>query len=158
MPQIGDVKASLANTDHSGWFLMNGRTIDELPTALHNRAYDIGFLMNLPDCSDSILGSHPGGTGLFAGGNVQTLQPRNLPDVALDVDVAEELQAKRRVPLCTHSHEGYTYVLTYETAACETGSHAHEGTTTESMNDGEVVPFSVRQKTFGVNFFLFLGV
>jgi len=179
--EIGDVKPSLRAMDHSGWYLMNGRELDDLPTSVHNRAYDLGFLVCLPDCTDCVLGSHQSGLGIHVGSNVTTLQPQNLPDVALDVDVAEDgdhthvfkdlTNACKPVTHATGS--AFTSLFSKEWTTIEeddsthvehthmcknSGSHAHEGTTTSSMNDGEVLPFSVRQKTFGVNFFLYLGV
>ncbi len=79
----GDIKYSVRNRDHNGWYVLNGRAINTLPTNARTAAIDLGFTSSLPDASDRVL-KHPRGgetIGDIGGQATTTLTRANLPDI-----------------------------------------------------------------------------
>jgi len=81
--QLGDIKSTLATTDHLGWYKLDGRMISSLPTVAQNNAISLGFTLNLPDATDKILkGKTTSETLLQTGGtNSVVINQNNLPNV-----------------------------------------------------------------------------
>ncbi|GAB0156020.1 hypothetical protein CHRYSEOSP005_12820 [Chryseobacterium sp. Alg-005] len=82
-PKIGDIKNGFQNTDHNGWYLLNGRAITTLATHPRSRATALGFTTNLPDASDRFLKTTNGtdNIGTSSGADTFTLVQANLPNV-----------------------------------------------------------------------------
>lgn len=83
-PKRGDVKYGFQTTDHNGWFLLNGRSINSLP-AVNQAAANSLFTTNLPNATERILkpkGSLGSGGGSNAATSV-TIARSNLPKVNL---------------------------------------------------------------------------
>ena len=80
--KIGDIKYSYAISDHSGWYLLNGRTISTLPTNAQNVANSLGMSINIPDATNRILKSK-GAEALYStgGSNSTFLAQSQLPNV-----------------------------------------------------------------------------
>lgn len=80
--KIGDIKYSYAISDHSGWYLLNGRTITSLPTNAQNVANSLGMSMNIPDATNRILKAK-GAEALYGtgGSNTTFLSQSQLPNV-----------------------------------------------------------------------------
>ncbi len=80
--KIGDIKYSYAISDHSGWYLLNGRTITSLPTNAQNVANSLGMSMNIPDATDKIFKAK-GAEALYSigGSNTTFLSQSQLPNV-----------------------------------------------------------------------------
>lgn len=81
----GDIKNSMLAVDHGGWYLLDGRPVDDLPDAAKATAAQLGFSGNIPDASDRVLKSRngaeiPGSTG---GDNYVKIDQVNLPSVNL---------------------------------------------------------------------------
>ncbi|HET8884853.1 MAG TPA: hypothetical protein VFM70_00720 [Salinimicrobium sp.] len=78
----GDIKHSFINSDHKGWYLLDGRSINSLPVNAKNAAIALGFLTNLPDATDRFLKGKSGSetSGEQKGSNSITLTQNNLPN------------------------------------------------------------------------------
>ncbi len=79
----GDIKNSVLNTDHAGWYVLDGRSIATLPDGAKSTAQLLGFTANIPDARDRVLktgvnGEIPGSTG---GDNYLWISQLNLPDM-----------------------------------------------------------------------------
>ncbi|MBF0576311.1 hypothetical protein [Dysgonomonas sp. GY617] len=81
----GDIKYSVVETDHDGWYLMNGRTVASLPANLRPIAQKLGFTNNLPDTRDRFLKTKTGteAVGVIGGTNTFTIAEANLPNLNL---------------------------------------------------------------------------
>lgn len=80
---LGDIKHSLETADHKGWFLLDGRNINSLPTVAQYNAGAVGIGANLPDASDTFIKTNNGteSQGSVAGNNTITLTQANLPNI-----------------------------------------------------------------------------
>ncbi|WP_294304255.1 hypothetical protein [uncultured Chryseobacterium sp.] len=81
----GDVKNSLLNVDHAGWYILDGRAVSTLPDGAKSTAQLLGFSANIPDAKDRVLktkanGEVPGTTG---GDNYLWISQLNLPNISL---------------------------------------------------------------------------
>ena len=52
---IGDIKHGIVETDHLGWYKLDGRLLNTLPAIAQQNATSLGFTTNLPDATDKIL-------------------------------------------------------------------------------------------------------
>lgn len=80
---LGDIKHSLETADHEGWFLLDGRTTNSLPTVAQYNAAAVGIGTNLPDASDTFIKTNNGteSEGSVSGNNTITLTQANLPNI-----------------------------------------------------------------------------
>jgi hypothetical protein len=78
---IGDVKHSFKTYDHNGWIKLDGRNISTLTASQQNEALGLGFPLNLPDATDSVLMQNGNMPGAITGS--WTLTQANLPDINL---------------------------------------------------------------------------
>lgn len=80
--KIGDIKYSYSISDHSGWYLLNGRTIASLPTNAQNVANGLGMLTNIPNAENRTLKAK-GAEALYStgGSNTTFLSQTQLPNV-----------------------------------------------------------------------------
>ena len=80
--KIGDIKYSYAISDHSGWYLLNGRAITTLSANAQSVANSLGMSTNLPDATDRILKAK-GADALYntGGSNTTYLYQNQLPNV-----------------------------------------------------------------------------
>ncbi|WP_175622878.1 hypothetical protein [Chryseobacterium schmidteae] len=81
-PQIGDIKNSFQNTDHNGWYLLDGRLLTALPVNQRNNATALGISTNLLNATDRFL-KNTNGTetlGNLSGSDSFTLTQANLPN------------------------------------------------------------------------------
>lgn len=80
--KIGDIKYSYAISDHSGWYLLNGRTITSLPANAQNVANSLGMSINIPDATNRVLKAK-GAEALYStgGSNTTLLHQNNLPNI-----------------------------------------------------------------------------
>lgn len=81
----GDIKNSMHPSDHSGWYLLNGRSVSSLPSSAQTSAAGLGFTVNIPDAADRILKTRNGAEllGSEGGNNKMTITRSNLPDINL---------------------------------------------------------------------------
>lgn len=80
--KIGDIKYSYAISDHSGWYLLNGRTIASLPTNAQNVANSLGMSINIPNATNRVLKAK-GAEALYStgGSNTTIIHQNQLPNV-----------------------------------------------------------------------------
>lgn len=80
--KIGDIKYSYVISDHSGWYLLNGRTIASLPSNAQNVATSLDMSTNIPDATNRILKAK-GAEALYStgGSNFTFLSQSQLPNV-----------------------------------------------------------------------------
>lgn len=83
LPKIGDIKSSMVNTDHDGWYLLNGRNISTLPAIGQSSASSLGFTTTIPNTSDRILKGKNTIEALAATGgtNAYSITQANLPNL-----------------------------------------------------------------------------
>ncbi len=83
-PDVGDIKYSAMNSDHDGWYLLNGRNISTLGSDAAQNAGSLGFLTNLPDMSNRFLKAKASSeTSGSTGGNTNiVLSQAHLPNVS----------------------------------------------------------------------------
>lgn len=81
----GDIKYSVIEADHEGWYLMNGRAVSSLPLNIRTTAQQLGFASNLPDTRDRVLKSKTSAEniGAIGGTNTFTITQANLPNLNL---------------------------------------------------------------------------
>ena len=81
----GTLKESFKTSDHSGWYLLNGRTVSSLPENIRSVAVGLGFSTNLPDATNKVLKSKTGDEilGSAGGSNTLTITKNNLPNISL---------------------------------------------------------------------------
>ncbi len=80
--KIGDIKYSYSISDHSGWYLLNGRAITSLPANAQNVANGLGMSGNIPDATNRILKAK-GAEAIYStgGSNTTILSQNQLPNV-----------------------------------------------------------------------------
>ncbi len=80
--KVGDIKYSYAISDHSGWYLLNGRAITSLPTNAQNVANGLGMSIHIPDATNKIFKAK-GAEALYStgGSNTTFLNQNQLPNV-----------------------------------------------------------------------------
>ena len=80
---IGDIKTGFSNSDHEGWYVLDGRRLNSLPSNARTAASNLGFRGRLPNAQDVVLKQSNGSQGLGdTGGSDQiTLTQANLPNV-----------------------------------------------------------------------------
>lgn len=80
---LGQIKYSVLTTDHSGWYILNGRATSSLPTLAETNATTLGFTTNIPNSENRTL-KHPSSTENIndtGGLSNTTLSQSNLPNI-----------------------------------------------------------------------------
>ncbi len=80
--KIGDVKYGFQSSDHNGWYLLDGRSINSLSSVAKNSAITLGYASSLPDNQNRFLKTKLSSenTGATGGGAV-ALSRANLPNI-----------------------------------------------------------------------------
>lgn len=81
MASAGDVKSGVQSADHSGWILLDGRTLSTLSANQQAVAITLGFSGNLPNANNAYLVQNGGTIGSTTGSNTTILTQANLPNV-----------------------------------------------------------------------------
>lgn len=166
MPKPGDLKYSVLSVDHDGWFLLDGRTIAELPDTAAGNAAQLGFATSIPDAADCVYFGTDwhSQTGTVVGDNERTIDRSMLPvePLTVTVDSAGEhthTYWNETSDVSCVSGPGYAvYTMTrgqYQTEA--NGNHTHTAVTEPLNSGGTQNAFSVLPKTLVANAFLYLG-
>ncbi|MCG2611195.1 hypothetical protein LZZ90_06720 [Flavobacterium sp. SM15] len=173
---LGDIKHSLEPSDHSGWFLLNGRAITSLPTIAKNNAAAIGIGANLPDSSDRLIKTNNGTETILsvAGNNSVTLTQANLPNVTYSTTTSvggshthtysDSYNAAKTlglatnvlplVPLISENVGANESVPANLYPSADNGSHSHSVTV---PSGGSGVPLNITPKHLITNVFIYLG-
>lgn len=111
MATEGDIKSGIQVADHSGWVLLDGRSLSTLSSNQQAVAASLGLSGNLPDASNAYLSQNGGAMGAVSGSNSTTLTQANLPNVNFTGTAANAGD---------HNHGG---------TSGNGGGHNHSGTT-----------------------------
>lgn len=161
---IGDIKYGAQTADHSGWYLLNGRNISDLPINAQTSANNLGFSVTLPNASNRVL-KHPNiGQNIGdTGGQVNTtLTQANLPNINFTGSTNVAGNHSHTIPRRTRTFRVFNNVdsnITFfgnngTTNTSTTGSHTH----TVSINSGGLnQSFERYQPYLVVNTFIYLG-
>jgi len=123
MATVGDVKSGLQTNDHSGWVLLDGRSIGNLSTNQQAAASALGLSGTLPNAADAYLVQNGGSMGAISGSNTVTLTQANLPDVSFSGNAAS-------AGAHTHTASSSAAGGHYHTGTTNPdGMHSHTGTT-----------------------------
>ena len=82
---LGDIQYSARTTDHSGWYLLNGRPITSLPINAKLAAESLGLTASLFDATDKTLKTKniTENIGTIGGSAFVTILQNNLPNITL---------------------------------------------------------------------------
>jgi hypothetical protein len=128
MATVGDVKSGVQAADHSGWVLLDGRTLATLSASQQAAAATLGFAGNLPDASSSYLTQNGAALGSVSGSNTNTLTQANLPNVSFTGTAASAGD---------HSHSGTTNNAGTHNHSINDPGHTH---TQNTINDDALAP------------------
>ncbi|MBP1617594.1 MAG: hypothetical protein H6Q14_1421 [Bacteroidetes bacterium] len=71
---LGDIKNSVRTIDHSGWYLLDGRAVSDLPANAQTAANNLGFTSSIPDATDRVLKTNSGSETIGATGALTLIQ------------------------------------------------------------------------------------
>jgi hypothetical protein len=130
----GDTKFSYITLDHSGWYVLDGRSVSSLSPTAQAAATTLGWVSNVPDTRGkfSLAASATVGSGTNGGSN--TIARANLPNVTLSGNTGTESQSH------THTTASYTIADTtdseYATNSVYPNVASFSGTQTVRSEDG----------------------
>jgi hypothetical protein len=178
---IGNIKYSIKTTDHSGWYLLDGRDVATFQATVQAKAQALGFTTNIPNASDRVLKTKntAEGLGTIGGSNLLAISQSNLPNITLTGNTSGTTTASG-----THAHgpaAGSAYLLsgtTYSnngngygsagsggwggvnwranTTASGIHTHTFSGTVSTPLGGGDQ-PIDNRSPYLSVNTFIYLG-
>lgn len=165
MPELGDVKTSTVTTDHLGWYLLDGRAINTLPTiqqdnvAALQAAGSLPAGTNLPDAQGAVVGYDSANVGQVTGTDDVTLTTSNLPTDVINANTdttgahAHALFNGTMVgdsgfPDGTQTLSGYSTTHTptgteYKFSRAPPGSDATQGLSSNTGDHGHTVAFQM---------------
>ncbi|HLV23365.1 MAG TPA: hypothetical protein VKY36_01120 [Moheibacter sp.] len=162
----GSVKESLRSTDHNGWYRLDGRALNLLPTIAQTNAAALGITSILPNSNDLLMKQ---GTPLTTGGTqTLSLTRANLPDYTMTATSTESGEHTHTITtpnspnLVEHSN-GNAYVIragrgtiqgTVAVNVGNSGSHIHSGTI---PSGGTGVPINIIPESISYTYFIYLG-
>lgn len=160
---FGHVKYSVLTSDHSGWYLLNGRSISSLPAPAQTNVASLGFVTTIPDATDRYFKAKTGAEvlGTTGGNSTVTLVQANLPTMTFN---GTALSAGSHVH--TYTDRGNTSVNAGgagnnnadDTSGTYTTSTAGNHTHTYTVNTGgSATPVSIDPKHLNLNVFIYLG-
>lgn len=173
--KIGDIKHSLQKNDHKGWYLLNGRALNSLPTAAQTNAKVLN-LSGLPNVNDSYLGGVTGELDntnfIVSGTNEHALSINNLPALKASGETSEAGR-HRHGPFLnstdfieTRSNRSDTNVVLFginmnrinlNFTSQEDGNHSHTFNDFKLNNSTQVLPINSRPTSLITNIFIYLG-
>ncbi|GAB2626363.1 hypothetical protein [Belliella aquatica] len=131
MATVGDVKSGLQTNDHSGWVLLDGRSIGTLSDNQKAAASALGLSGTLPNAADAYLVQNGGSMGAISGSNTVTLTQANLPNVSFSGTAASAGGHTHTVdpaPVDTDSKGNHTHTVDPAPVNTDTkGEHTHTG-------------------------------
>lgn len=161
----GDIKYGVQNTDHSGWYLLNGRATTSISATARAVAAGLGFGANLPDATNRVLKHPRGGEAVGnTGGQVNTTLIRaNLPNINFPTTISEEGNHSHTIPKRTRTMQvlnGSDNNLNFynrggNSPTDAAGAHRHNITV---RSGGVNRPFERYQPYLVVNTFIYLGL
>ncbi|WP_051891297.1 hypothetical protein [Chryseobacterium sp. JM1] len=165
LPTVGDIKYSSTPADQDGWYLLDGRAISSLPSAVQSRATSLGFSTTLPNSTDRYLKSKSGSEtlGTIGGSTSVALTQANLPNVTYNATTttngAHTHAYNDRASGTTNSIEaGSTKTVVDNDATTSTTSSAGAHNHTFSVSTGgSNTALSLQPKYLSAYIFVYLG-
>lgn len=164
LPRMGDIKSSIINADHDGWYILNGRNISTLPAIAQATAASIGLGSALPNSNDRIIkGKNISESFAATGGaNSYSISQANLPALTFSGNTSSNgahshTYTNRGVDYWNYNAGGLTATRTINTETRTTqasGDHSH---TISVSSGGSNTPISQYPKHMVVQYFIYLG-
>ena len=160
----GDIKQAMNNSDHDGWYLLNGRAISSLSTNAQAAANSLGFTVSLPNAQNRVL-KHTNGTenyGDTGGAATTVLTQANLPNVNFTGNTSSngnhnhtipKRAANERVRHGSDANRNFFH-QNGTTNTSNSGNHSH---TVTVSSGGSNQAFERYQPYLVVNTFIYLG-
>lgn len=164
IPKIGDIKSSMVNADHEGWYLMNGRNTSTLPASAQANAATIGLAATIPNTADRILKGKNTSEAFAAtgGANSYTLSQTNLPNLTFTGNTSTD-----GAHVHTYTNRGVNYwnfnagslsaTRTINTETRTTGTAGNHSHTFSVASGGTSAPIAQYPKHMVVQYFIYLG-
>lgn len=171
-PTVGDLDFAYLTSDQSGWYRLNGRAVNTLPTVAQANAVALGFAVNLPNGADRIV-REQGAMGAVGGAIQFAVAANNIPLINLDGTTPLGGTHDHDVPnapfLGTTGNPGSTRTQNQTSilpaaigisGALINNTHAHTFTATLQSQANIVpvnTPIELRQPYRAMNLFVYLG-
>ncbi|WP_378103243.1 hypothetical protein [Chryseobacterium sp. sg2396] len=165
---IGDIKKGFQSADHDGWYLLDGRPLNTLPSGAQNNANSLS-LTSLPDARGRLLKTKTGSEQLAAlgGSNTVTLSRANLPSYNFTGTTSADGQHNHSVHEVHQNTSANQLNFRYSPTCCavygynsETRYTSTQGDHTHSFSgssEGGGTAFSIIPQHISVNTFIYLG-
>ncbi|GEM51500.1 hypothetical protein EB1_12900 [Empedobacter brevis NBRC 14943 = ATCC 43319] len=163
-PTIGDIKASAYETEHKGWYLLNGQSLSNLPAIAQSNANSIQITNNLPDATDRILKGISSSTkfATIGGDNTISIKQNNLPNIEFKGQVDAIPDHSHRY--ISHGNnmwydrngtlDGLMYLPNVTKTTEPAGAHDHK---VSIATGGKNSPIKIYPKNLTTQFFIYLG-
>lgn len=166
---VGDVKYSYRQTNHDGWYLLNGQATSSLSATAQLNASSLGIGSSLPDTRDRVAKHAAAGEaiGSLNASNDITLTQTNLPNISLtalssgdhyhsyqDAYWSSQYYGNQGL-LGANAREDYDNARVYSSQTTNSGgSHTH----TVALNGNQTqTTVENRQASLNLNQFIYLG-
>lgn len=164
LPRTGDIKSSVLNADHDGWYILNGRNISTLPAIAQANATNIGLGTTLPNSNDRIIkGKNTSESFAATGGaNSYSISQANLPDLTFTGNTASNgahnhSYTNRGVNYWNYNAGGLTSTRTIDTETRTTQAAGDHNHTFSVSSGGSNTSISQYPKHMVVQYFIYLG-
>lgn len=167
-PTAGDVKQSVENADHDGWYILDGRAVSSLSTEARTRAVQLGFTSTLPNMSDRMIkGRNNEAFGSLGGTTSFQIQQANLPNITFNGTASTagahtHTYINRGNTLVNAGFTSFgTVIQSFNTATGDTrttqssGAHSHSISINSGGNGTSV---NLRPRYLVVQTFIYLGI
>lgn len=165
---IGDIKHSASTIDHNGWYLLNGRSVNDLPSVAKNNAIKLGFNMLLPNAADCFLKAKTGKETLgsiVTGNSPFVLTKDNLPDFNFSGQTnsvshvhkfnnPQSFGGRRSTTPIEAKGKSYSTATSDSNETLPAEGHSH---TFQVSNGGGGQPITFVPSYYVTNIFIFLG-
>jgi len=129
---VGDVKVSVKSSDHSGWILLNGRSVNSLTENQKTAAQNLGFTVALPDMDGRCLVGAGDGFPVSQVGGQPKIPQAALPNVTLTGSAASSGDHAHSAGTLANSSVGDHGHAAGSLANSTAGNHQH----TYNMSNG----------------------
>ncbi|MBB6372512.1 hypothetical protein [Chryseobacterium shigense] len=164
IPKIGDIKSSMINADHEGWYLMNGRNTSTLSASAQANATTLGFATSIPNTSDRLLKGKNASESFAATGGASsyTLSQANLPNLTFTGNTStngahSHTYTNRGVNYWNYNAGSLATTRTINTETRTTGAAGDHSHTFSVASGGSSTAISQYPKHMVVQYFIYLG-
>lgn len=174
LPSIGEIKYGMQKTDHTGWYLLNGRAVSTISSSIaRNNAVSLGFTSVLIDARNRFIKDTSENVGTTNGNNTYTLSTQNIPNYSVSsgttgtsgnhnhtandfyLDTPGNSAARTGTsPNCPDCNYYFTTTSTSSATSANIWNHSH---TASGSVGGSSQPFSIEPQYITINVFMYLG-